>query len=175
MRLDIGTQCAPALDAYLANTADRVTIHGIDGAQIPAGMVGDGYETCLCFALTDAAPRTDKCGALCIWSDGKGIAEAHYNNTLQTKIMTGSYAPAPKEKALPRCAITGTATNGTATPTPTAAATETATPPAAGGLNKPLVIGGSTGGVVVFIIIGLLVCCCCCAPREEVYVVRRIY
>jgi hypothetical protein len=163
VRLDIGTQCASALDAHLANTVDRVTIHGIDGAQIPAGKVADGYETCLCFTLKDSTPNTDKYGALCVWSDSKGIAEAHHNVTLQGNIMTSSYALAPEGKALPYCAATATGAN------------ETTTPPTSGGPNTSLVAGSSVGGVVVFIIIGLLVCCCCCAPREEVYVVRRIY
>jgi hypothetical protein len=104
-RIDEGTNCSKALDAFLTSP-DPAAVHLLDGTKKIGGRMGAGYEACLCFAVPNnqlEVGTTDKIkGALCIWANGDAVAEYHVVKDERRSSLTASYAPY-KGNALTNC------------------------------------------------------------------------
>jgi hypothetical protein len=90
--------CTPAMDAFGNNTADALAIYDPTGVRLEGGVVGNGYDTCLCFALSQLGATTLQ-GGLCVWVSGAGEANVYWAGD---HIVASSYRP-NINKALPFC------------------------------------------------------------------------
>jgi hypothetical protein len=90
--------CTPAMDAFGNNTADALAIYDSTGMRLEKGVIGNGYDTCLCFALSQLGATTLQ-GGLCVWISGGGEADVYWAGN---HIVASSYRP-NINKALPFC------------------------------------------------------------------------
>jgi hypothetical protein len=99
--LNIGDKCTAAMDVFGNNTADAFGIYDLTGVRLKDGRVGNGYEVCLCFALSQPGTPSVK-GALCLWADRTGQTNYQYERApISDYAYLSNYRPA--DKALPLC------------------------------------------------------------------------
>lgn len=99
---DMGEFCGPAMDAYADTPEDTlVAVYDLTGTRLDEGIVGDGYDTCLCFALGQSGGGDLKSG-ICLWVDGDGQAEVWWQLRYD-RILAGVHRP-NMNRALPLCA-----------------------------------------------------------------------
>lgn len=91
-----GDKCVAALASFETIT-DNVAIFSPDGTHNKGGLVGAGYDTCLCFALSNRAVK----GGICVWADGEGQAERFVAPDINRLAYVGSYGLV--NKSLPSC------------------------------------------------------------------------
>jgi hypothetical protein len=86
------------MEAFDNNTADALAIYDLTGARLEEGVVGNGYDSCLCFALSQLGATTLQ-GGLCVWVSGDGET---YMYSATGGTIASSYRPNIK-KSLPFC------------------------------------------------------------------------
>jgi hypothetical protein len=98
---DLGQYCGPAMDAFAdASTDTLVAIYDLTGSRIEDGIVGDGYDTCLCFALGQSGSGTLKSG-ICLFVNGDGQNDVWWHLSYD-RILAGVHRP-NLNRALPLC------------------------------------------------------------------------
>ena len=95
---DISGRCTPAMEAF-GNTVDTVAIYDTTGTRLRGAIVGNGYDTCLCFALGQIGGGLK--GGVCVWIQGDGQAEVYWSLPLDY-VLASTYRP-NINKALPLC------------------------------------------------------------------------
>jgi hypothetical protein len=98
--LDISGRCTPPMDAFGNDSAATLGIYDSTGARIEGGVVGNGYETCLCFALSRTG-RAEFKGGFCWWVDESGSGEGWWA-LWHERILAGNYRP-NVSRSLPQC------------------------------------------------------------------------
>lgn len=99
---DISPSCVPAMDAFAdASTDVLVAIYDLTGSRVEDGMVGDGYETCLCFALGQSGSGNLRSG-ICLYVNGDGQNDVWWGLSYD-RILAGAHRP-NMNRALPLCA-----------------------------------------------------------------------
>ncbi|KAH7088036.1 hypothetical protein FB567DRAFT_468518 [Paraphoma chrysanthemicola] len=98
--IDMSGRCTAAMDAFGNDTSATLAIYDSTGSLIKDGIIGNGYETCLCFALSQTGTTGFK-GAFCWWVDGSGRGDGWWALRYD-RILAGNYRP-NVAKTLPQC------------------------------------------------------------------------
>jgi len=98
--IDISGRCTAAMDTFGNDTSATLAIYDSTGTRIEDGIIGNGYETCLCFALSQTG-GTEFRGAFCWWVDGSGRGDGWWHLNYD-RILAGNYRPNVVQ-TLPQC------------------------------------------------------------------------